>query len=606
MGLFQKAYETYEAMKDQYMGRYMAEMYEALAPVSHILTSANIEITLDKAGKFINARSVEKNEQKIIIPVTEKSANRTSGSASCPHGLCEQLKFFIAEKQTGKNDNPYMEQLELWCASAYSHPKVAIVLSYLRKGTLLSDLVKFGIVKLDNGKKQEKDLICWKILDSPKGTPDECWKDDSLFKAWIDYYASIRKSEERLCLVSGEKKPVTEMHLKTIVAKHGNAKLISSNDKENFTYRGRFTEAWQAASMSYEVSQKSHTALRWIIANQGVLIGNRDFVAWNPRGQEIPKVISPLSRSKNKHIKLSDYRDELRKTLFGFREKLPKDSSVVVATFDAATNGRLALAYYNEFRAWDFLERMHHWDETCCWFNGPFGIQSPDLRDIAHCAFGSLREEKNGQRFIADDRILSQHVQRLLSCRLNRTLMPFDIVKALTDKASSSYHLIDDNGTKYKLMNIVCSTVYKYHTDHEEVYTMNVEEDKKDLSYHYGRLLAVLEAVEIAVYRKTGETRETNAIRLMPVFAKRPQYAARLVWEQLKKAYWPHLEPSQRSFYDRLIGKIMARIGEWPDKDQKRALNDTYFLGYSLQQNDLYQFHKNSDKAEDKDENTTE
>ena len=107
---------------------------------------------------------------------------------------------------------------------------------------------------------------------------------------------------------------------------------------------------------------------------------------------------------------------EFRKMLYGFQEKLPKDFFVVVAAFDAATSGRLALAYYNEFGAWDFLERLHHWDKSCCWFNRPFGIQSPDLRNIVHYAFGTLVEKNGVQEFKADDKILPQHVQRLLSC----------------------------------------------------------------------------------------------------------------------------------------------------------------------------------------------
>ena len=606
MGLFQKAYETYEAMKGRYCGQYIDGMCEALAPVSHCLTSSDIEITLDKTGKFCATRCVEKTEPKIIIPVTEASAIRTSGAASCPHGLCEQLKFFIAEKQNDKNENPYMEQLSQWCVSSQDHPKAHAVLSYLRTGSLLDDLDSVKLVNRDDqgNIRNEKDLIRWKVLDSSLGMPDECWKDMSLFQAWVNYYASLRKYEERICLVSGEKAPVAEMHPKTIVAKHGNAKLVSSNDTTNFTYRGRFTEAWQAAGMSYEVSQKAHAALRWVLANQGVLISKRSFVAWNPKGLEIPAVHSPLLRSKKPLIKASDYREELRKTLYGFQEKLPKDSSVVVAAFDAATSGRLALAYYNEFGAWDFLERLHHWDKSCCWFNRPFGIQSPDLRDIVHCAFGTLVEKNGVQEFKADDKILPQHVQRLLSCRLDRSLMPFDIVKALAEQVSRTYPLIDEK-TQNRLLHTVCAAVYKYHLDRKEEYGMEVEENKNDLSYHYGRLLAVLEKAETDTYEK-GEKRVANAIRLISVFAKRPQYTACLVWEQLKKAYWPQLPPPCRIYYDRLVGQIMARIGDWPENEQRAPLTPTYFLGYSLQRNVLYKSHGQSDNLEENDGNLAE
>lgn len=97
-----------------------------------------------------------------------------------------------------------------------------------------------------------------------------------------------------------------------------------------------------------------------------------------------------------------------------------------------------------------------------------------------------------------------------------------------------------------------------------------------------------------------------NAIRLISVFAKRPQYTACLVWEQLKKAYWPQLPPPCRIYYDRLVGQIMARIGDWPENEQRAPLTPTYFLGYSLQRNVLYKSHGQSDNLEENDGNLAE
>ena len=64
---------------------------EPLAPVSHIMARAQIEITLDQDGRFVSARTTAKEEPKIIIPVTEESAGRTS--APCAHPLCDQLGY---------------------------------------------------------------------------------------------------------------------------------------------------------------------------------------------------------------------------------------------------------------------------------------------------------------------------------------------------------------------------------------------------------------------------------------------------------------------------------------------------------------------------------
>ena len=59
MGLIQRAYETYCAMEQKYAGRYIAEQREPLAPISHLLTSADIEITLDVNGRFACIRPVD-------------------------------------------------------------------------------------------------------------------------------------------------------------------------------------------------------------------------------------------------------------------------------------------------------------------------------------------------------------------------------------------------------------------------------------------------------------------------------------------------------------------------------------------------------------------
>ena len=66
MGLLQRAIETYDA-NTALIGVYR-DGHEPLAPIGHILTSANIEITLNAQGKFLAARKVDKKEPKIPDP----------------------------------------------------------------------------------------------------------------------------------------------------------------------------------------------------------------------------------------------------------------------------------------------------------------------------------------------------------------------------------------------------------------------------------------------------------------------------------------------------------------------------------------------------------
>lgn len=116
---------------------------------------------------------------------------------------------------------------------------------------------------------------------------------------------------------------------------------------------------------------------------------------------------------------------------------------------------------------------------------------------------------------------------------------------------------------------------------------MALEPEKKDISYQYGRLLAVFEKIERDTY-DSNENREATAIRMQSVFAKRPQYASCRIWEQLNKAYYPRLRASSKVYYDRLLREIINEISECPGAFQESALQDTYLFGYYLQKNELY------------------
>ena len=128
---------------------------------------------------------------------------------------------------------------------------------------------------------------------------------------------------------------------------------------------------------------------------------------------------------------------------------------------------------------------------------------------------------------------------------------------------------------------------------------MALEDQKQDISYQYGRLLAVYEKLEQDTY-DGNDQRETNAIRMQPVFAKRPRYASRIIWEQLKKGYYSKLNPSARIYYDRLIGQIIGQISECPQAEREEALKDTYLFGYYLQRNALYTSNKTDNSQEEK------
>ena len=596
MGLMTQAYNTYCAMEKQYVGVY-GEAAEPLVPVSHQIAKADLEITLDSEGNLLDARQVDPKEATTIIPVTEQSAGRT-GDTCCAHPLCDQLRFF-SPRYPAKYE-AYLTQLHRWEGSPYSHPKLSAIAGYVEKGSILEDMSRLGLISLDEKgmPTKEKLLVRWRVEAGTEGNVAACWQDRTLFQAFIDYYAAGQKSDPVYCMVSGKNALPANQHPKKIINICANAKLISANDTSGFTYRGRFQTDAQAMTMSYEASQKIHSALHWLSANQGVAIGGRTFLCWNPQGIEIPKPQAAFLRGNTANqVKYSDYRKALSDTLRGWKETIPADAGAVIAALDAATSGRLALTYYSELPVSDFLERLHNWDAICCWNRDPFGIQAPSLYQIANCAFGTVRTSGNQTKLESDDRILRQQVQRLLSCRVDKGKMPADIARAAAAKASNLQ--IMDTQLRETVLSTACAVLRKYYYDWDrEEWNMSLEPEKKDISYQYGRLLAVFEKIEQDTYDKD-EQREPNAIRMQSVFAKRPRYASRILWEQMKKAYYPRLKPWNRVKYDRLIGEIIEQISNLPQAEHEEALKDTYLFGYYLQKKALYTSGKTENSQEE-------
>ncbi len=591
MGLLQKAIETYDAMQ-AHVG-VEEEGQESLAPASHILTRAQIEITIDAEGRFIQARPA--SEEKIIIPVTEDSASR-SGKAVFPHPLCDQLGYLLL---SDPKRCAYIEQLEDWVASPYTHPKAQAVLRYVKGGTMYEDLQRADLLSKDKGKvKNEGDLVRWIVLGLGKDDSGPVWKDVSLMQAFDAYYQQKRQEDssarQNLCMLTGEQSVLADKHLKGVVALHGNAKIISANDSVNYTYRGRFIEASEAATLGYNASQKAHNALKWVASNQGQIFGTRCFVCWNPHGLEVPALDGPLVFQDEEEEELlpSDYAEQLRQVVLGYKQKLPEDEGVVMAAFDAATAGRLAVTYYNELAGSDFVDRLAAWDATCCWHDSIWGTYAPRLYDLVNYAFGTLRDI----RVETDKPVMAQHMQRLIACRVNRSAFPADILRALVSKAGNMQ--VYAGKTRSRMLFTTCAAIKKYKYDHtKEEWTMALEPGKKDRSYQFGRLLAVLEKVERDTYDK-GESRETNAIRLQSVFVRRPAYAFKLIEEQLNNAYYPRLKEGQRIYYRRLTGEILEQISECGLEDYEKPLTETYLLGYYLQKNVFYTKKENDNTEE--------
>jgi len=613
LGLLQAAYKTYENNTNK-IG-VISEEKEPLTPVSHAIQNAQIEITISVDGEFQSAEKIPDDKVKTIIPVTIESAGRTSGK--CAHPLCDQLCYIAPyDKEKFKL---YFSQLSEWAESEYNNPKVAAIYNYIAGETIVKDLFDNGIIELNgdvpsNGKigaiEYGKCLIRWRVIPQPDGIKTACWEDPELFDCYNKYFMWKNQNTERdICLITGEEEMLCEMHPKGVISNPSGAKLISANDKYNFTYRGRFVDSRQAFNVGYNASQKAHNALHWIAANYGVYMGGRTFICWNPGAHKVPGLPMSTKFNRDDQKKSGDfaaYKKEVSESLAGYKQNLNDNDDIVIAALEAATTGRLSVTYYNELRASDFMERIEQWYLTCCCDRSIWGIQSPSIRDIVNCAFGTFREDKKtgNDRFEADDKVLREHSQRLLNCVLEKQTIPFDIVHALAVKAGNLQVL--STKTREHLLFLTCAVIRKYKNEKQkrEEWTLALDIENNDRSYLFGRLLAVAEQIERGTYQR-GEERETNAIRMQSVFVQRPMYAWGIIEEKLVP-YYARLSPNLCAYYKNLIGEIADKLPASTAPGLRARLEETYLLGYYQQRAAMFRKKEVAETNNDMEENENE
>ena len=568
---------------------------EPLTPVSHILQNAQIEITLTDEGKFLSAVPVSKGDESTIIPATEESAGRTSRPE--PHPLCDQLAYLAPSDD--KKHEAYLALLAAWAESPYSHPLVRAVLTYVRSGTILSDLERERIIvrnadgSLGSGKLAGTDyakcLVRWRMIPAPDEEKSESYRNPALFEKWASFYNDLRVGQPHgICQISGEEDVLCQSHPKGTLSSAYGAKLISANDSANFTYRGRFATPEAAVSVGYTASRMAHSALRWLATNHGKQSGDRIFLCWNPEGKETPgNLLYAFDAGEDKRDFVS-YREELRKTLDGYGNKLRPQDDVVIAALEAPTTGRLSVTYYTEMKSADLLDRIEHWYDTCAWDGGKYNVPTPSFWEIILCAFG--KPSGNGLSLDKRDaKLAGKYFQKLLSCLTEGRSIPPDLVRALAARADTPQAY--EAGPLARIRHTACALIRKYRNDQakREEWKVTLDTENRDRSYLFGRLLAVLEQAEAATYGKE-DRRETNALRRLTRYTQQPMHTARALYEKLN----PYLnrlmrnKPGLYRQYRALFDQLFGLLDELEHTSLNEPLEDVYLLGYSSQRSALF------------------
>ncbi len=614
MSWIEKLYQTYENNTGAIGCR---EDAVPLLPICHTTQNAHVTITIDAEGNFLRAAVVPKGESRTIIPATEESSGRTSGAT--PHPLCDKLQY-VAEDYASyggekKNCfNLYKILLKEWINYDGSQWKLQAIAAYTAKERVIEDLINASILYADAGNKlldvwtedenipeifkllpggsdnkgnkkpwQADAFIRWCVVKPGNPLP-EVWLDSRLWQSWIDYYVNI-KNIISLCFVTGTEVPLAVQHPAKIRNDGDKAKIISSNDQSGYTFRGRFTTAAEACCIGFQVTQKAHSALRWLIARQGRRDGDQAIVAWAVSGADIPDpqadTLSFLFGDKRNEDtpKISYTAQEvslaLKKKIAGYTVTLTATDNVVVIGLDSASPGRMAISYYRELTCSEFLKRIEAWHTGCCW-QQYFGKDkifygAPAPRDIAEVAFGRR----------IDDKLRKATIERILPCIIDAAAIPRDLVESCIRRASNR------NGVEYweweKALGIACA-LYRKQNEKEE-YNMALEETRTNRNYLYGRLLALAENLEQWAINAAGEKRPTNAERMMQYFADHP-YST---WRTLEIGLVPYKTRLGGRAHKilSLIDTVHGMFHSPEDYTRDDRLSGEFLLGYHCQRSAL-------------------
>jgi CRISPR-associated protein Csd1 len=488
------------------------------------------------------------------------------------------------------------------------HPKLNAILRYVERRQVAGDLVREQILAVDpegkllkewsgdkasapaifraiqTGQAPEAAFVRWRVEGDTEASGT--WEDDALVSAWMAYYQQ-NQSKRGYCMVTGQERSLAVQHPAKL--RHGGdkAKLISSNDTNGYTFRGKFLDADEAVTVAFEVTQKAHNALRWLIQNdQAYRSGDPAVVSWAVSGKPLPDPFentlelfghAPAAGEQNEKADTAQaFALRLARAIKGYRAKLDPTDEIVVMGLDSATPGRMGITFYRELKGSEFLDRIESRHREYAWPQN-FGKESrfigaPAPRDIAEAAYGRRLDEK----------LRKATVERLLPCIVDRVRVPRDLVITTTLRATNRAGL--ENWDWEKCLGIACA-LFKGHYI-ERNYQMALEQDRNSRDYLYGRLLAIADNIEDYALSLSGEKRDTTAARLMQRFADRPASTWRNIAMALRP-YMTRLRANEKSAgflvkRERLLDEVTTAF-ERTDFTSDARLTAEFLLGYHCQ-----------------------
>lgn len=586
-----------------------------LLPLYHNNMKSNgqniIEIHLDKNSNLINAKFLEENKI-IIFPVTEKSIAR-SGANPPPHPLVDKIPYLRPS-----NDEKYLSyigELDKWRLNT-ANKNVMEYLSIIHK-FIVSDewYIKTLDVLLGHGNYSEKNYIVdfkdeiskkidfSKIFITFKVENFESVKDIDVTRykeLHEDYILHVEKNIvlNGICSVSGEKDYIIKNHRGLL----GTAKLISvSNNKE--TYYGRFKVGSDINQIGYRTSEKMHLMLKYFLENKMSRrnLGEQQyFINWfskdianevnlNIFDQSDFLFVDELQVSEKKAL-IHKRNEEISKIFKGTFGSINKDDIYYCALIDKASNGRISLKLFKELQTSSLLKNLMKWQRNNSWYyknNEDKSIRKYTPSNY-YLIFNTFGIEREGRMHLDNSSYRKKLEEELIRCIIEGREIPKDF------KNRAFANVKNRLGYKKCWLPVMNTSLAILNNQEKGEFNYMIDENNKDRSYLFGRLLAVYERIEKSVYDASeNQERVSNAEKLWTSFTNHPSTIMQRL-EEKTKPYEKKLQMNElkKGLYLKIIKEkqnIINAIYENSNiNDVNKPLSYQFIFGYYAELNYIF------------------
>lgn len=622
-----------------------------LLPVYHSNKRSNgedlFEITIGKNSTAVAGRFLPK-EERVVFPITEDSITR-SGAKVAPHAICDELSYLAKEIDAEKNQ-AYTKGIEelLLFEEENPCPRFRLIGEFLLKNTVLDSFITYFlngrehriddkfVLHVENkdsqGKAEQKfiDLnkifITFKVERETAG--DLTLSNDVEVHQFYQRYVEEKNRVKQLtyCDITGNLDYCVERHRGII----GNAKLISISNNDE-TYYGRLKNGGDIFHISYEASQKVHNMLKYLVENSShaAFLGEGAYVV-NWLAKDLQKGGIPVLTTFDQEDEFAAPAEPVMGELGGiFSVALSKyfmgdDGNPSLAEMDfyvliveKISNGRVSIKHFNQLSRSTANRRICDWYSTTEWKLGK-KRKSPSLYQIVDFLYGY--ESKEGYLRCEHKKLKRSQMERLIPCMFEAKKLPRDMMK-------QAFSRLTKRQTYKKQWDVAlyigCALIKKYKADHGEFVDVEkieeVESLGKSISFHYGRLAAVYEKIELDAVRsrddydgstekgkepqekKGNYARVTNMDRLFTTMIRMPERTAFMMFKKLNP-YMNILKKKGRFGYlDRWLEEINRTIKELKESTGYIGgpVNEDFMIGYYHQKSEFYKGQKVSGRTAD-------